>query len=33
MAAPLLINIQKESTLHLALRLREAMQIFIKTLH
>jgi hypothetical protein len=26
-------NIQKESTLHLVLRLREGMQIFIKTLH
>jgi ubiquitin C len=25
-------NLQKESTLHLALRLREGMQIFVKTL-
>jgi ubiquitin C len=25
-------NIQKESTLHLVLRLREGMQIFVKTL-
>jgi ubiquitin C len=26
-------NIQKESTLHLVLRLREGMSIFVKTLH
>jgi hypothetical protein len=32
MAVPLLMATSKESTLHLVLRLREGMQIFVKTL-